>query len=88
MRTSLTELQQAEQYLQGEAEPEQHLLMEARLQIDQNLAEKLEAQQEAYVLIKQYGREQLRREIAQVEQRIFTRSVYRRFQKQIRAIFN
>lgn len=87
MRTSLTETQRIEQFLFRQAKPEEHLLMEAEMYIDPSLIEKVEWQERTYQLIREYGRNQLRKEIRAVSQKLFSEPKHIRFQRKIRSIF-
>lgn len=100
MRTSLIETQQIEYYIQQRSSVSNHshkklnhqlasecLLIEARLQIDPELAERVAFQQQTYRVIQEYGRRQLLAEIQQVQKRIFGDSAYRRFQTKVRSYF-
>lgn len=87
MRTSLNEIKELDGYLQGTSPVEDRLVLEARLQIDNGLAEKVTLQNSAYDQIRLYSRKQLREEIASAEQQIFTQSKYQHFRQKVLALF-
>lgn len=87
MRTSLIEIETAEHYLAGTLPPAQQLVFRARLLAEPGLQEQLDAQQEVYTLLKQHGREKLRREIATVQHLLFTKPAFAKFRERIRRYF-
>lgn len=87
MRTSLIEVQEIENYLLKTGEPGDRLVTEVRLQLNESIQTKAHFQAEAYSLIHHYGREQLRAEIKQVENQLFTHRKFRSFQERIKSIF-
>jgi len=88
MRTSLDEIRVLEQYIFHQQAPEERLLIEAKAHLDKELAMKVQRQQRAYLLIQNYGREQLKAEIAHVQDQLFTQSKYRRFKEMIVNLFS
>jgi len=87
MRTSLNEIKEIEGYLQGSSAVEDRLVLEARLQIDNELAEKVTLQNRAYEQIKEYSRKQLRQEIATAEQQVFTQPKHQSFRQKVLSFF-
>lgn len=87
MRTSLTEIQKIERYLQHTASTEDTLLMEARLLTDPALRGDVEAQKEAYTLIHQYGRQQVKQAIAAADLQLFSQKKHLGFRQRILNIF-
>ncbi|MFD2145700.1 hypothetical protein [Mucilaginibacter antarcticus] len=63
MTTSWNETKQIEAHLQGTTHPGDALLFEARLVLDNTLADKVMWQQKAYGVIQQYGRRQLKKRL-------------------------
>jgi hypothetical protein len=63
------------------------LVFEARLLLDTELREKMQWQQEAYRLVKVYGRDQLKQEIEAVHQKLFTEPEHLSFSQKIRRLF-
>ncbi|MES3016792.1 MAG: hypothetical protein V4721_03390 [Bacteroidota bacterium] len=88
MTTSWTETQQIEAHIMGNASTGDILLFEARMILDNSLADKLVWQQQAYDVIQQYGRRQLRKEIEQVHQQLFAQSEHSSFSQMIRQLFS
>jgi len=87
MMTSWNETQQIEAYIFGIAQPEDVLLFEAKLLLDEELADKVTAQQKTYDAIRQFGRKQLKLEIEAVQQRLFTHSQHHSFSQKIIRLF-
>lgn len=83
----MNDTQHIEHYLDGTLSPEEHVLMEARLLIDAALREKVLWQQRSHELVRAYGRQQLRLEIARVQKRVFTESRFSAFTQTIKNIF-
>lgn len=88
MRTSLDEIRKLEAYALGQHSPQESLLMQARLHLDEVLAEKLADQLKVYPLIKQFGRKQLKDEIRNIETQLFEKEQHRNFKEKILSIFN
>ncbi|MEM6845026.1 MAG: hypothetical protein AAF632_22625 [Bacteroidota bacterium] len=87
MRTSLIETEQIEKFIRQEGDLSERLLMEARMQVDYELAERVTFQKQAYRVIQEYGRQQLRAEIRRVQKKVFKDLAYRKFQTKIRSYF-
>jgi hypothetical protein len=87
MRTSLIEAEQIEKFIQQRGDLSERLLMEARMQVDSELAERVTFQKQTYQVIQQYGRQQLREEICRVQKKVFNESAYRKFQTRVRSYF-
>jgi hypothetical protein len=83
MKTFMNETHEIEVYLSGQANP----VLEARLLLDKNLQQKVQAQQKTYLLVQEYGRKKLRTEIEQVHQQLFTQNEYLSFRKKILEFF-
>lgn len=88
MTTSWRETEQIEAHLLGTANTGDALLFEARLLLDDTLADKVQWQQRTYAVVRQYGRQQLKKEIAQVQQQLFETPRHRGFAQRIRALFS
>ncbi len=88
MTTSWNETKQIEAHLLGTANTGDALLFEAKLMLDNDLADKVLWQQKAYATIQQFGRRQLKKEIEQVHQQLFTQTVHTSFAAQIRRLFS
>ncbi len=88
MTTSWNETKQIEAHLLGTADIGDALLFEAKLMLDNDLADKLIWQQKAYATIQQFGRRQLKKEIEQVHQQLFTQPVHISFAEKIRRLFS
>ena len=87
MRTSLIETGQIEEHLMQQSEPGDSLVFEARLLLEPELREKMQWQQEAYRMVKLYGRDQLKQEIEAVHQKLFTQAEHLSFSQKIRRLF-
>lgn len=87
-RTSPPETRQIEKYLQRQMGAEEQLLFEAQLVLHPELAERVQWQRRTYVLVRKYGRQQLRAELEQVHRRLFTRPEHRSFRQKILRLFS
>lgn len=87
MRTSLNNLKLTEEYLKGQATPGDVLLFEARLIIAPELREQIQHQQQAYSLINQYGRQQLKAQLEEVHMQLFTLPRYTKFKQLVLGLF-
>ncbi|SEL29519.1 hypothetical protein [Parapedobacter koreensis] len=87
MKTSLDDLQLMENCLLGRASGEQRTLFEARLLLDPVLREDAHWQQQTYRIIRDYGRKQLRNELEQVHQVLFTAPRHRAFRDKVLSFF-
>jgi hypothetical protein len=88
MTTSWNETQQIEAHLSGTANTGDALLFEAKLLLDNDLADKVIWQQKAYDTIQQFGRRQLKNEIEIVHQQLFTQPKHSSFSQKIRRLFS
>ncbi|MGN6395595.1 MAG: hypothetical protein ACTHMI_08515 [Mucilaginibacter sp.] len=87
MRTSLTETEQIEAHLLKQTSLGDALVFEARLLLDDELADKLYWQKTAYDMVNRYGRKQLRQEIEAVHQTLFNTAKHKSFSERIMRIF-
>ena len=87
MKTSLNELLQIEDFLLGSNGEEESALMQARLLLEPSLKESISWQQKTYQLVNTYGREQLRQEIGQVHQKLFTAPEHLSFRQKVMRFF-
>lgn len=88
MTTSWNETRHIEAVLKGTATPGDALLFEAKLMLDNELADKVIWQQKTYALIKQYGRRQLKAEIEAVHEQLFTKPEHQSFSQKIWRLFS
>ena len=88
MRTSLNEIKKIEGYLLETDSVENRLVLEAKLCIDADFAEKVSLQKEAYAQVKAYARKQLKAEIATVEHKLFTEAQHSGFRQKVLRFFN
>ncbi|MNJ93915.1 hypothetical protein D3C87_116020 [compost metagenome] len=88
MKTSLNELQLIEDFLLGDANAEDKVLMQARQILQPDLQESVYWQQKTYCLIETYGREELRKEIRQIHQTLLTAPEHFSFSERIKQFFS
>ncbi len=88
MRTSLLETEQIETHLQQRSEHGDALVFEARLLLQPGLKDKMLWQQKTYSIIRQYGREELKREIEEVHQKLFNEDRHQSFRQKIMRLFS
>lgn len=86
MKTSLNELQLIEDFLLANTN-EDKVLMQARQILQPDLKESVYWQQKTYMFIETYGREQLRKEIRQIDQKLFTAPEHSSFREKIKRFF-
>ena len=87
MKTSWYKLQQLEDFLQHSATGPEKALLRAKMLIEPGLREDLEWQQRTYRIIGEYGRRQLRREIAGIHEELFSAPPYHSFRNEVMDIF-
>ena len=87
MKTSWCEWQWREDCLLNDASGEQQMLFEAKLLIDPEFRDAIYWQRSTYRVIREYNRVQLRAELKQVHQRLFTEPAHRKFANKIKALF-
>lgn len=88
MKTSLTELQLIEDFLLVNTIAEDKVLMQARQILQPDLKQSVYWQKKTYRLIETYGRAQLRREILQVDKKLFSAPAHFSFSERIKSFFN
>ena len=88
MNTSWNDLELIEDYLLQRSSPEQRNLVQLRLQTDSAFYEAVRWQQTTYAYVRSYGRAQLKKELQQVENKIFEHPSYEIFQQTINQIFS
>lgn len=88
MKTSLNELKLIEDFLLVNTNAEDKVLMQARQILQPGLRESVHWQQKTYRLIETYGREQLRKEIRQVHQKLFTAPEHFSFSERVKKFFS
>ncbi|SMC37663.1 hypothetical protein [Pedobacter africanus] len=87
MKTSLNELLLIEDFLLGGNSEGESTLMQARLLLQPSLKESISWQQKTYQLVNTYGRGQLRQEIAQVHQKLFSAPEHLSFRQKVMRFF-
>ena len=87
MKTSLNELIQIENYLLSDLKEPDRILFEARIILQPDLKKSVFWQEKTYSLIQQYGRQQLRKEIELVHEKLFTAPEHLSFRQKIIQIF-
>ncbi|NJO03307.1 MAG: hypothetical protein HC880_17945 [Bacteroidia bacterium] len=87
MRNSLNEIREAEQFMLGKMSPGDQLLYQARTLTHPGLRQRLRLLKRVYRWSGLYHRQQLKQDICQLEQRMFSHPDYQSFQNQIQTIF-
>lgn len=87
MRTSLNEIRLLEAYLKNELDPMDALVMDAKLRIDQELADRLMLQQCTYRLIRRYGRNVLREQLKVIAHDFICKPENKTLMQKIRSYF-
>lgn len=88
MRTSLNDIKMDDDYLNGKLSPGDSLFFQARMIIDPFHRIKVSLLRKAHVLIKLYGRKNLRSELNAMHNHIFSDPEKRLFRQRIEKIFN
>ncbi|HMI05775.1 MAG TPA: hypothetical protein VK541_25025 [Pedobacter sp.] len=88
MKTSSNETRLIEAHLLGKTPAEERLLFEARLILQPDLKQNMYWQQKTYHLVQLYGRQQLKKEIEQVHQALFSPATpHQSFRQKILKLF-
>jgi hypothetical protein len=87
MRTSLTEIQQAEQYLHLQMNPEDRLVFEAQMLTNPILKTNVGLQQKVYRLLRLFHRRQLKQETEALHQSLFNDPRKSEFRQSILQLF-
>lgn len=87
MRTSLNDIRIIENYLAGKLDPEESLLLQARLLTDPVLKLNVYVQQKVHSILLLYHRQKLIEEIEEVHQRLFGDPGKGNFQRRIFQLF-
>jgi hypothetical protein len=83
MRTSLNNIKQTEDYLQHRLTPDEKLLYDAKLILDPMLRLNVLLQKKIYGLIKAYGRQSAREQLAQIHEQLFKDPAKAHFRKTV-----
>lgn len=89
MKISLNEIRLIEAHLLGKDTSEERTLFEAKLILQPDLKQHLYWQQKTYHLVQRYGRQQLKKEIEQVHQALFSPATpHQSFRQKIMSLFS
>ena len=88
MRTSLIEIERIENWMFGQGDPQEKLLIEAKIRMIPEFKEKAEWQAKSYQIIQEYGRQQFKKQLQEVEKELFQSAKHKSFQQRIKGIFN
>ena len=83
----MIETEQIEAHLLKLSDPGDSLVFEARLILEPELKEKLMWQEKTYSMVRIYGRDQLKKEIESIHQKLFTQPEHTSFSQKIRRLF-
>ena len=87
MRTSLTDIQQTEKYLEGTLSPADRFVFETRLLASPMLRMNLLFQKKAYYLVRLYHRKKIKEKIESAGHKLFSDPDKLEFQKTVYRIF-
>lgn len=87
MRTSLNDIRNIENYLEGKLNPEELLVFQARLLSDPVLKLNVYVQQKVYSILRLYHRKKLKEEVETVHQRVFGDPLKVKFQQAVYQLF-
>lgn len=88
MRTSLNNIFETEQYLTGQLPPEDQLIYDARLIVEEDLKEQTRWQKHTYEVIRAYGRMKIRSRLEEMHERLMTEPQHTSFRNKILKIFS
>lgn len=88
MKTSWNELRLIEDHLLSATKAGDKILFEAHLILQPGLEESVFWQQKTYGLIHKYGRQELRKEIEQVHEKLFKAPEHQSFRQKIMQLFS
>ncbi len=91
MRTSLIEIQKIEGFILGTLPAEEAILLESKMILDIEFKRNVEIQQAVMNVVQTYGKNQssvkLKKEIQQVEQKVFSNRKYKSWKNRIFQFF-
>lgn len=87
MKTSLNDLRLIEDYLLTGADHEERCLLEAKLILHPELRAEVYWQQKTYDVVRDYGRNQLKKEIEKIHQTLFEAPEHQSFRQRIMSFF-
>ncbi len=88
MRTSLTDIRDAEMYLKGTLGSEESLVFEARLLTNAELKSNLNSQRTLYQLLTVFQRKKIKDEVLKIHSQVFGPAGNHEFQDSVLRIFN
>ena len=88
MKTSISEIIRAEKFLQGELSPEESVVFQARLLVDQELKTNTFFHGMVHRMITLYNRRKLRCEVDALHERLFHDPAKMKFRESIVKLFN
>ncbi len=87
MRTSLNNIKTIDDYVSGRMAPDDALLFEANMLLNDDLRTEINDQQKTYAIIRQYSRKKVKGEIIAVQKIFTTASQYQGFMQRIANLF-
>lgn len=87
MRTSLNKIKAIDDFLSGSMMPEDSLLFEANMLLDRGLVTDMRHQENTYAMIRQYGRQKIKEEIAAVQTKLAAAPQHQGFIQRIALLF-
>jgi hypothetical protein len=88
MRTSLNNIKELEAFLEGKLEPQDSLLVEARLLSNPLWRLNFFFQKKVYAIVSLYHRRKLKEEVQTIQEDLFSDPAKAEFQYKIRTIFS
>lgn len=87
MRTSLLETREIDNHLLKKGDGANRIVFEAKTLLEPDLAIRVEDQKTTYAYIREYRRQELREEIAEIDRKIFKETRHRGFRQKILSYF-
>jgi hypothetical protein len=87
MRTSLNKIKEIEEYLMGQMAPEDTLLFEVDMLLDNEFSDDVQLQQITYAIVRKYGRQKIKAEIIAVQENLKKAQKHKGFMQRITNLF-
>ena len=88
MRTSLNEIKAIEHFLVDDSiAPEEKVVWNARMLVNNELADKITRQHKVYVLVKQFGRKLFKKELNEIHHHLMNAPEHDLFRQKLKHIF-
>ncbi|RLJ72867.1 hypothetical protein [Pedobacter alluvionis] len=87
MKTSLNELRLIEHYLLSDVKDGESFLFEAKMILQPELKQQVYWQNKTYLMVRDYGRKQLKNEINNIHETLFNTAEHQTFRQKVMRLF-